>query len=150
MSLPFYSAGLRFTCRRCGACCRYEPGFVFLSKNDLQRLAAALTLEEDAFIRMYCRFVTIDGKRRVSLQEKSNYDCIFWENGGCRVYDARPFQCRSFPFWTNILESRKQWERQKLSCPGMGEGELFTKEQIDYWLLMKNREKYDFMPVEEG
>ncbi|MFP4266852.1 MAG: YkgJ family cysteine cluster protein [Spirochaetaceae bacterium] len=149
MSVPFYSEGLRFSCRRCGGCCRYEPGFVFLSKNDLSRLSSALSMKEEDFIRRYCRFVTIGGKKRLSLQEKRNYDCIFWENGGCSVYEARPFQCRSFPFWANILECRENWESQRKSCPGIGEGKLFTREEIDRLLYLKNREEYDFASVKE-
>lgn len=149
MTIPFYSAGVRFSCKRCGACCRYEPGFVFISKNDLSRLSAAFSIKEEEFIRRYCRFVTVGGKKRLSLQEKPNYDCIFWENGGCKAYEARPFQCRSFPFWTNIMESRGHWETQKESCPGMGEGKLFTKEEIERLLELKNREEYDFTPVKE-
>lgn len=149
MSEPYYSAGLRFSCRRCGACCRYEPGFVFLSKNDLSRLSSAFSIKDGDFIQKYCRIVTIGGKQRLSLIEKRNYDCIFWENGGCGVYEARPFQCRSYPFWTNILESREHWESQKESCPGMGEGKLHTREEIDHWVFLKTGEEYDFIPVEE-
>ncbi|HUX21603.1 MAG TPA: YkgJ family cysteine cluster protein, partial [Spirochaetia bacterium] len=39
MYKPFYQDGLRFECTRCDACCRHEPGYVFLSQTDLRRLA---------------------------------------------------------------------------------------------------------------
>ena len=150
MSSPFYETGLLFSCRRCGACCRYEPGFVFLSKNDMRRLSDALGMTEWDFVSMYCRIVTTDGTRRVSLLEKKNYDCIFWENGGCTVYEARPFQCRSFPFWSNILRERTSWELHKQSCPGMGSGEMHTRREIDRWIELKQREDYGHISGEEG
>ena len=150
MFVPFYSSGLKFTCRRCGACCRYDPGFVFLSKNDVERLCEALSLEEAEFVRRYCRVVRIDGKERLSLKEERDYDCIFWKDGGCRVYEARPFQCRSFPFWSNILKKGEAWEAHSEGCPGMGSGTHHHRDEIERWLSLKDYEDYDYMPNEEG
>ena len=150
MSVPFYSSGLRFTCRRCGACCRYDPGFVFLSKNDIRRLCEMLSLDEREFVQRYCRSVTMEGKERLSLKEERNYDCIFWKDGGCMVYEARPFQCRSFPFWSNILKKRESWEAHREGCPGMGSGTFYSRGEIERWLYLKDDEDYDYMLNEEG
>lgn len=150
MSKPFYSTGLRFECTRCGACCRYEPGFVFLSKNDIRRLASVLKSEEKDFVRRYCRIVMHGGKKRVSLKEKNNYDCVFWKDGGCIVYNARPFQCRSYPFWSTFLGAKMSWENEKQSCPGIGTGPLYSKEEINRWLALKREEDYSYLPNEEG
>ena len=150
VSKPFYTSGLRFECQRCGACCRYEPGFVFLSKRDIGRLAEALKTEEKEFIDRYCRVVMYGGERRVSLKEKSNYDCIFWKDGGCLVYSARPFQCRSYPFWSTFLEGTSAWEHEKKSCPGIGKGPLYSKEEINRWRALKREEDYRYYPGEEG
>jgi Fe-S-cluster containining protein len=128
---PFYETGLRFSCVRCSACCRYESGFVFLSRSDLDALSFELKMKNDDFIAAYCRWIgTPDSFFQLSLREKSNYDCVFWKDG-CTVYKARPRQCRSFPFWPSILESSGMWENAALSCPGMGKGILHTKEQIE-------------------
>jgi Fe-S-cluster containining protein len=33
--------------------------------------------------------------------------CIFLdENNKCKIYEARPMQCLSYPFWPNIMASR--------------------------------------------
>lgn len=149
MSGPFYSLGLRFSCTGCGACCRYEPGFVYLSKRDLTRLAGSLALTKREFVDRYCRVVESGGKKRLSLVEKPNYDCIFWENGGCSVYEARPFQCKSYPFWSNILRTREMWDIHKEGCPGMGSGTLYSQEEIDHWLALKDEEDYRYLPEEE-
>jgi Fe-S-cluster containining protein len=128
---PFYEEGLRFSCIRCSACCRYESGFVFLSRSDLDALSFELEMKSGDFIAAYCRWIgTPGGFSQLSLREKSNYDCVFWKDG-CTVYKARPLQCRSFPFWPAVLGSPGVWESAALSCPGMGKGPLHTKEQIE-------------------
>ncbi|MDR0452627.1 MAG: YkgJ family cysteine cluster protein [Treponema sp.] len=136
---PFYKDGLRFSCARCSACCRHESGFVFLSRPDLDALSNELEMKNSEFIAVYCRWIGAPGEiSRLSLRERSNYDCVFWKggcnggaDGGCSVYKARPRQCRSFPFWPSVLESPEIWENTALSCPGMGKGALHTREEIE-------------------
>ncbi|MDR3139633.1 MAG: YkgJ family cysteine cluster protein [Treponema sp.] len=126
---PFYAEGLRFSCTRCSACCRYEPGYVFLTEKDVAILAAALKMSYNDFIKAFCRWVpAAGGQECLSLKEKSNYDCVFW-NQGCSVYDARPLQCRVFPFWPSMLESAGIWENA--DCPGMGKGVLHSMADIE-------------------
>ena len=44
MEEPFYKDGLCFECQRCSGCCRFDSGYVFLSHEDLEKLAAKLSL----------------------------------------------------------------------------------------------------------
>jgi Fe-S-cluster containining protein len=126
---PFYADGLRFSCVRCSACCRYEPGYVFLTKKDTGKLAAALEMGYNDFIETFCRWIPVDGRtRRLSLREKSGYDCIFWKDG-CSVYGARPLQCRVFPFWPSVLNSAGSWKNT--DCPGIGKGRLHSMAEIE-------------------
>ena len=131
---PFYAAGLRFSCERCSSCCRHESGFVYLSENDLSRLAQEFRMEYTAFIQTWCRWVPFErGTERLSLREKSNFDCVFW-NAGCTVYNARPLQCRAFPFWDNIVCSSEAWETAGRGCPGINNGELRARAEIESFL----------------
>ena len=134
--------GLQFECTRCSACCRIDPGYVFLSLNDLDSLIKRLNMTKDAFIKKYCRIVTIGEKKRLSLKEKTNYDCIFWSDDGCAVYEDRPFQCRSYPFWNSFLSSRNAWEKEALSCPGMNNGKRHSAKVIEEWLKKRDNENY--------
>ena len=128
---PFYAAGLRFSCKRCSSCCRYDSGFVFLSEKDLRKLAAALDMDKGRFVKTYCRWVSgREGVESLSLKEKSNKDCVLWDSG-CSVYGFRPLQCSSFPFWPSILSSSESWEIAAVSCPGMNMGDLHTQEAIE-------------------
>jgi hypothetical protein len=138
----FYHDGLRFECTRCSKCCRHTPGYVFLSEADIGPLVAALQTSRRAFLLEYCRRVPFGPVQRLSLREKPNVDCILWENGGCSVYEARPLQCRSFPFWGSCLSSAQAWEDQARECPGMGQGRLHSWEEIESWLAQRTREPF--------
>jgi Fe-S-cluster containining protein len=127
---PFYAKGLSFSCTRCSACCRYESGYVFLSKSDVSRLAVECNLTNDQFIKSYCRWIpSVNKIERLSLKEKANLDCIFWDSG-CKVYDFRPLQCSAFPFWPSILIFKESWERTGMSCPGVGQGKPHSFDEI--------------------
>jgi Fe-S-cluster containining protein len=149
MSIPpiipdpaFYSQGLRFSCTRCSACCRYESGYVFLSQADIDTLVRYLKMRYIDFMELYCRWIPQGGGgKRLSLKEKSNFDCVFWAAGaGCSVYEARPLQCRAFPFWPSILQSGESWKTAARDCPGMGQGELHSADTIKAWLERQEAE----------
>ena len=142
MSEPFYKNGLRFECKQCSNCCRLDPGFVFLSYNDLDRLITYFNISEDEFIEKYCRIVDMGEHKRLSLIEKTNYDCIFWSNGGCEIYNARPLQCRSYPFWKPFLKDKKSWNAEAESCPGMNYGIIRDKNEIEEWLRSRDKEMF--------
>ncbi len=137
---PFYHDGLHFTCTRCSACCRFDPGFVFLSETDVKRLASALDMTYTQFIDVYCRWIPAGGGyEQLSLKERSNYDCIFWKDG-CTVYEARPLQCRTYPFWSSIVLSEESWKTVRAECPGIDQGEWHSKEEIEDQLKMREKE----------
>src|SRR5215213_1910712 len=73
----WYDEGLRFTCTQCGNCCTGGPGYVWISEEEVKRLAAHLKLSVDETIEKYCR----RAGGRISLKEYRNaggqYDCTF-------------------------------------------------------------------------
>ncbi|MDR2575783.1 MAG: YkgJ family cysteine cluster protein [Treponema sp.] len=149
--LPFYAEGLKFFCTRCSSCCRHESGFVYLSENDLSRLANKFGMDYTAFVETWCRWIPFtQGRERLSLKEKSNFDCIFWngsagdtasEGGaGCTVYHVRPLQCRSFPFWDFIVCSQQAWEAAGKDCPGINNGEHHSREKIEAFISQMEEE----------
>lgn len=97
-------------------------------------------MEKAVFIERYCREVPINDNLRLSLKEKPNLDCVFWEGGGCGAYLYRPLQCRSYPFWRSHMASPQSWKALESSCPGVGKGRLHSKEEIELWLKKRDEE----------
>ena len=139
MSEHFYTNGLCFSCTQCSKCCRFDPGYVFLSHEDLQRLADGLGVHVDRFREQYCRSVDLGLTTRLSLNEQDNYDCVFWYNGGCQVYEHRPLQCRTYPFWPGTMASEEEWNSESAHCPGIGIGPRHSAEDIDDKLKQRVR-----------
>jgi Fe-S-cluster containining protein len=46
------------------------------------------------------------------------------------VYEDRPRQCRTWPFWDSNLKSPEAWLRACDVCPGSGQGKLYSIELI--------------------
>jgi Fe-S-cluster containining protein len=124
---PWYREGLAFACTRCGACCTGAPGYVWVNPEEIARLAEHRGEEVDDFSRTFVRQVG----NRFSLIERPGGDCIFWDKqAGCTVYGARPVQCRSWPFWPENIASPEDWENVTAICPGSGQGQVFSVEEI--------------------
>ena len=117
----WYAQGLRFECTQCGNCCSGFPGYVWLTLEDMERIAAYLKLTRDEFTRKFVRQVG----ERYSLVEKYDYDCTFLTRdrktgkSGCMIYPVRPTQCRTWPFWNQNLRSPEAWKGASDHCPGM-------------------------------
>lgn len=128
----------RFECQRCGYCCTHEPGYVFLSRLDLDNLTSYLNMKEEDFIARFCVVAHFGWESRLSLREKSNHDCIFWKAGeGCTVYPVRPVQCRTYPVWPGIIANQKSWDEEALKCPGMNKGAILTDSEIQERLTLR-------------
>lgn len=130
MSL-WWDEGLRFRCLGCGRCCRGEPGAIFFTPEEGQRVAAYLGISRSELQRK----VTLQWGPP-SFRERPNGDCIFYdaETSRCSIYPVRPSQCRSFPFWPEVLESPASWEAYAARCPGMNEGPLLSPAEITEWV----------------
>ncbi len=125
---PWYKDGLKFKCTGCGDCCTGAPGYVWVNQAEIDALAERLGMKSAAFEKKYVRKI---GVRR-SLVEYKNGDCVFFdgETRKCTVYEQRPRQCRTWPFWNSNLRSPETWAETCESCPGSGKGKLYQLSQI--------------------
>lgn len=126
---PWYKDGLRFQCTQCGDCCTGAPGFVWVNQEEIDAIAAKINLDVEEFEKKYVRRI---GMRR-SLVEYPNGDCVFFdtEKRNCTVYEARPRQCKTWPWWNSNITSEEAWEETKQACPGCGKGpKLYSVEHI--------------------
>jgi len=125
-----WNGGLRFACKQCSGCCSGSPGLVRLGAKDVADLIEGLDMDMDSFTAAYCRVVDSSSGPCLCLVEKSDFGCIFLESDGCSVYAFRPLQCRTYPFWEEILETEETWAQEALYCPGIGSGEMRKPEEI--------------------
>ncbi len=126
----WYDQGLAFQCQCCGRCCGGRPGYVWVTKREIEAIALYLGMEKQEVFDGYLR----NEGGRITVMELSNYDCAFLERkdnqGKCSIYEVRPMQCRTWPFWKCNLRSAKRWESLTQECPGVNRGKHYSGKQI--------------------
>jgi hypothetical protein len=134
-NVPWYIAGLAFECTECGNCCAGpEEGYVWVTEADIETIAGLLGLSVETMMKRYVRRV---GRRFSLVEVPANNDCIFLtaaKDGkrGCRIYSARPRQCRTWPFWPSNITSPEAWSLTGMRCPGVNRGSLVDCREIQH------------------
>lgn len=105
------------SCALCeGFCCCGESGYIWLSKTEIEAIAAFKNMDTPEFLSDFC----IKEGYKYSLKEKDagvlGVACIFFdtERKKCQIYEARPKQCRDFPFWESFKQQIKKVLKE---CP---------------------------------
>jgi len=127
MAKQFWEDGIRFECQGTGRCCvsRGTYGYVYLTIEDRRRMASHLGLSTLSFTRRYC--TNTDG--HFHLKDFTG-PCRFLKGKGCAIYEARPAQCRTWPFWPENMNARTWNTEVRTFCPGIGKGKIHTKSEI--------------------
>lgn len=105
-------------CEECkGRCCTGAPGDIWIDDEEVAALCAFLGENEETVRGCYLR----KERQGWSIRERHRngaFECYFFEGetGRCKIYAARPKQCRTFPFWESAL---KHLDFLKASCPGV-------------------------------
>lgn len=138
MKNAWFKNGLCFECTGCGACCTGAPGYVWISDEEIDRIASFLSLSRETFIRLHVRKVN---GRQCLIEMPKTYDCVFFKNRRCTIYPVRPTQCRTYPWWPQVLESEETWNEEAQRCEGISacaekvaseEIESQLKKQVEY------------------
>ena len=106
-------------CQECeGACCIGESGYIWIDEQEIGKLANFLKISKKECKK---RFL-IKEKDKFTIKESkisyNNYRCIFFdlEKKSCQIYDYRPRQCRTFPFWKHF---KNNIDEVKQECIGI-------------------------------
>ncbi len=137
--MAWYDRGVDFTCQRCGHCCSGEPGFVFLSSEEVDRLSEHLDMTRDEFLAAYTRKIDMGDHYLVSLRERRDYSCILLSDNGCSVYPVKPQQCTTYPFWGYLFSDRALWDEEMKACPGINRGEHHSAQEIREQLSLEKK-----------
>lgn len=87
-------------------------------------------MTDEEFFLEYCEVIDLHLVKRVGLIADEDGTCVFFGEGGCEIYDERPRQCRSFPFWATNLVDEAAWRSVTTRCPGANQGTLHTATEI--------------------
>jgi uncharacterized protein len=113
---------MRFACQTgCTKCCRIR-GWVYLTEVDLHQAAAYLNLTPAEFeLQHAIRYRHVFRLRKLP---RGQDQCRFLTATGCSIHPVKPTQCRTYPFWPSLVESRSRWSLEAKTCPGINQGEL--------------------------
>jgi len=103
-------------CEACGGhCCSGESGYIYLNNDEIKRLVDFLQID---IVKFYKEYLIKVGYKFSLIEYKKDdvYNCIFFQDGKCSVYDVRPNQCRTFPFWDYY---KNNFQALKEECPGV-------------------------------
>jgi hypothetical protein len=119
---------MRFACQPgCTRCCTQE-GWVYLSAEDLPRMAKFLGLTVAEFQSRYV--YSTKHRHRLRKPGRRQGQCSFLTAEGCSVHPAKPTQCRVFPFWPELIEDKKELKKTSRWCPGIGKGNIVSVETL--------------------
>lgn len=133
---------LRFGCTGCGDCCHGGGGYhVYLDAREAERIRRHLGLSPSWFRRRYLRRT---GEGDLILNQDSADRCRFLApDNRCGIYSVRPVQCRTYPFWPEIMRSRAAWRREAVRCEGIDRGAVVPLAKIRAALARHKKEDRD-------
>jgi len=105
-------------CTLCqGRCCTGESGYIYVTKSEIENIAELLNLELSEFVANYL----FKKGYKYSIKEikyNDSHECVFYDRdiNGCKIYEARPSQCITFPFWDYY---KTRVDELKEECPGI-------------------------------
>ena len=144
----WFHKGLQFSCHMCGHCCSGSTGSVRFTEDEAVKMASHVKVSKEQFYSDYTRRRGNKKNKYYELKElrtsSGDYDCIFLDRvtmpgkSICSLYDARPVQCRTWPFWEENLVSENVWKAVSKGvegCAGIGIGPV-----IPYTDIIKQRD----------
>jgi len=138
----FERTPLRFHCTGCGQCCSGDPDYyVFLTERESEAICRHLGVTLRWFKRRYLRRTPQD---ELVINNQGGGRCVFLDKDQrCRIYGVRPLQCRTYPFWPEVVNSRAMWRAEAGRCEGIDHGLVVPVTRIRSLLARHKRAKPD-------
>ena len=129
---PWYDGGLGFSCTACGACCKRhgDAGYVYVREEEVEAIAAHLGMERSRFFEEYC----VLDQGWITFKPDLPQCAFLGPDRRCTIYEVRPVQCRTWPFWEINLAFPGAWKENVTSvCPGSRaeNGRVYEAARID-------------------
>lgn len=130
--------GVNFECTGCGRCCfGGAEHYVHVSRAEAERIRRHLNVSSAWFNRRYLTKPDAGGGRGIALRDGR---CVFLgADLRCTIYALRPVQCRTYPFWPEVLRSRSAWRAERGRCEGIDRGRTVEVQFIERQLQRQIR-----------
>jgi Fe-S-cluster containining protein len=130
--------GIAFRCRQCGECCSW-PGSVFFTQEEIERAASVCEQSVPEFIDRYrLRYLEWGEWELASARGCPLLD----KDKRCRIYQARPLQCASWPFWRSQVKDAAARRELMRECPGCRTGPWYDNHQIEKRVTEDKRNEF--------
>ncbi len=135
----YHTTPLRFKCTQCSQCC-YGGKYAYVRTNpkEIERIIDYMGIDSECFKNDYLVKLVDHGygirmKRNLSqtLTKKKGHCILLNKEGKCSVYPVRPTQCRTYPFWPEILISEDKWNKEGVRCEGINQGDVIEIDDIE-------------------
>ncbi len=106
-------------CSKCeGNCCIGESGYIWINLKEMEKLSNTLNISIDELKHDYLRKVSYKYSIKEKQLSEDNFACVFFDLKlkQCSVYDSRPTQCRTFPFWDYFKQNEEEVYQE---CPAI-------------------------------
>jgi Fe-S-cluster containining protein len=104
-----------YRCATCeGNCCIGESGYIWVSPTEMVEMAEHLNQELSEFKKQSLDKIGYKYSIKELQISDNSFACKFFDlsKKQCSIYEVRPSQCRTFPFWeyfkTNSEELRQE------------------------------------------
>lgn len=115
-------------------CCmgNNDDDYIAADPHEQERIRAFLGVTQQWFRRRY--IVAVDhGTQGIRIDNSGR--CAFLDRANrCRIYAVRPRQCRTYPFWPEVLANRSAWQAEARQCEGIGRGTVIPLTRIKHAL----------------
>ncbi|VAW98194.1 hypothetical protein MNBD_GAMMA23-24 [hydrothermal vent metagenome] len=135
----YHTTPIRFKCTQCSQCCYGgKYAYVRASAQEIEDITAYMNIDAEIFKNKYLIKLVDHGygirmkKNSLSGVIKSNGHCVLLnKQGKCSVYPVRPTQCKTYPFWPEILISKDKWNNEVMRCEGINQGDVVDTEHVE-------------------
>lgn len=129
----------QFECTACGKCCQWG-GYVCLYPSDVTRMSKFLKITPQELVDRYTKHIIIEyGSAEETVvvpyltlnSDENGEKCVFLKDKLCSIHEAKPVHCAASPLLAEFLLDSEGWDKFEELCPGMGQGPVITRPQID-------------------
>jgi len=118
----YKKTNLKFSCTGCGDCCHgRKDSYILLKQKEAENIRKFLKLSSGWFRRKYLVNLSAES---IGIRIEDDGECVFLDNERkCKIYSVRPIQCKTYPFWPELVQTRRAWMAESDRCEGIGRGQ---------------------------